>query len=425
LTLKPLVVREVKAFIKNPAFILSIVLIIAFYGLMGKMVSTGIQTAVEQTMGIHIGVVLRDSSNFTMSVLSLVNQTIGGRLKIVDSVDSGLSSYDVVLVIPQNFSTRALEPGMSIQLEAYVKIDSISPVVSSAKAGLASTIGDLIRKSVSFIIAVERNIDPSFIDKPVLVNSTIQVYGKSMSIEEYSAFTSFMSFMPLMIAIIMGINAMYASQFTAIEKVEKAFEMLLAQPIPRRNIVLAKIIGSIISSLIMGGAYFAGMLLVLMGVTSTPPPAQGVQSVGFNPGELIYGKIGFNSLLIFVGSIVLGLMYSGALGVILGSVVSDERIAGAFTAPILFIFMGIAYALIFVGLPINTVTGVIAGFTIAPLPAVVVVSSMTSKLEVLAVSISLALLSTVMIIILAVHIFNRDIVILGVRLGRFKHREKS
>jgi len=29
------------------------------------------------------------------------------------------------------------------------------------------------------------------------------------------------------------------------------------------------------------------------------------------------------------------------------------------------------------------------------------------------------------IIILAVHIFNRDIVILGVRLGRFKHREKS
>jgi len=425
LTLKPLVVREVKAFIKNPAFILSIVLIIAFYGLMGKMVSTGIQTAVEQTMGIHIGVVLRDSSNFTMSVLSLANQTIGGRLKIVDSVDSGLRSYDVVLVIPQNFSTRALEPGMSIQLEAYVKIDSISPVVSGAKTGLASTIGDLIRKSVSLIIAVERNIDPSLIDKPVLVNSTIQVYGKSMSIEEYSAFTSFMGFMPLMIAIIMGINAMYASQFTATEKVEKAFEMLLAQPIPRRNIVLAKIIGSIISSLIMGGAYFAGMLLVLMGATSTPPPAQGVQSVGFNPGELIYGKIGFNSLLIFVGSIVLGLMYSGALGVILGSIVSDERIAGAFTAPILFIFMGIAYALVFVGLPINTVTGVIAGFTIAPLPAVVIVSSMTSKLEVLAVSISLALLSTVMIIILAVHIFNRDIVILGVRLGRFKHREKS
>jgi len=189
--------------------------------------------------------------------------------------------------------------------------------------------------------------------------------------------------------------------------------------------VLAKIICSIISSLIMGGAYFAGMLLVLMGATSTPPPAQGVQSVGINPGELLYGKIGFNSLLIFVGSIVLGLMYSGALGVILGSIVSDERIAGAFTAPILFIFIGIAYALVFVGLPINTVTGVIAGFTIAPLPAVVVVSSMTSKLEVLAVSISLALLSTAVIIIFAVHIFNRDIVILGVRLGRFKHREKS
>jgi ABC-2 type transport system permease protein len=426
LTLTPLLIREVKAFIKNPAFILSIVFIIGFYGILGRLMSTGIQTAVEQTLNMQIGVVLYDSSDFAVRVLSVANKTSGGRLQLVPSLEAGLSIYDIVVVIPSDFTIRVMELDKPINIESYIKINTISPVVSGAKTNIITVISDLIRKSISYVIAIERNIDPSLINKHVLMNTTLQVYGKIMKLEEYSTISFLMGFVPMMIAIIMGINATYASQFTATEKVEKAFEMLLAQPIPRRNIVFAKIIGSIIASLLMGIAYFTGMFLILLSATtSTPNTIGNTTGLSVNLIEIVSGKIGFNALLVSIATIILGLIYSGALGIIIGSIVSDERIAGALTAPIIFTFIGIGYALIFIGLPVNIITGVIAGITIAPLPVIALVSTMIGDFTVLTTSLLFAVLSTIVVMGIAIHIYNRDIVVLGLRISRFKLKERK
>jgi ABC-2 type transport system permease protein len=426
LTLTPLLIREVKAFIKNPAFILSIVFIIGFYGILGRLMSTGIQTAVEQTLNMQIGVVLYDSSDFAVRVLSVANKTSGGRLQLVPSLEAGLSIYDIVVVIPSDFTIRVMELNKPINIESYIKINTISPVVSGAKTNIITVISDLIRKSISYVIAIERNIDPSLINKHVLMNTTLQVYGKIMKLEEYSIISFLMGFVPMMIAIIMGINATYASQFTATEKVEKAFEMLLAQPIPRRNIVFAKIIGSIIASLLMGIAYFTGMFLILLSATtSTPNTIGNTTGLSVNIIEIVSGKIGFNALLVSIATIILGLIYSGALGTTIGSIVSDERIAGALTAPIIFTFIGIGYALIFIGLPVNIITGVIAGITIAPLPVIALVSTMMGDFTVLTTSLLFAVLSTIVVMGITIHIYNRDIVVLGLRISRFKLKERK
>jgi ABC-2 type transport system permease protein len=388
--------------------------------------STGIQTAVEQTLNMQIGVVLYDSSDFAVRVLSVANKTSGGRLQLVPSLEAGLSIYDIVVVIPSDFTIRVMELDKPINIESYIKINTISPVVSGAKTNIITVISDLIRKSISYVIAIERNIDPSLINKHVLMNTTLQVYGKIMKLEEYSTISFLMGFVPMMIAIIMGINATYASQFTATEKVEKAFEMLLAQPIPRRNIVFAKIIGSIIASLLMGIAYFTGMFLILLSATtSTPNTIGNTTGLSVNLIEIVSGKIGFNALLVSIATIILGLIYSGALGIIIGSIVSDERIAGALTAPIIFTFIGIGYALIFIGLPVNIITGVIAGITIAPLPVIALVSTMIGDFTVLTTSLLFAVLSTIVVMGIAIHIYNRDIVVLGLRISRFKLKERK
>lgn len=325
MSLRPLVIREVKAFVKNPAFIFSLILIFIFYGVLGQLISAGVQTAVQETVKVQVGLVQLDESEFAKKVVEIANHTMGGRLQLVPSVEYGLSRYDLVVVLPSDFTVRALSLNESLHIETYVKVDTVSPVVSGAKTNLAYQVSDFISKSATYVIALERNIDPSLINKAVSVNSTVQVYGKTMRMEEYSAFSTITGFLPLVIAVIIGVNSMYASQFTAVEKVEKAFEMLLAQPIPRRNVVFAKIIGSIVASLLMGLAYFAGILLLLSGSLSTP---QGVDQGAVNLAEFVYTKIGVDPLIISIASIVLGLIYSGAIGVTLGSIVSDERIAG-------------------------------------------------------------------------------------------------
>ena len=422
MTLKPLVVREVKAFLRNPAFIITIVLLFSFYAVLGRMVSTGVESTVEQVAGMQIGVVLQDQSDFATKVLMLANQSSGGRLRLVESVEKGLDLYGVVLVISPDFTDKVLQHNATISLDSFVRIDSISPIVSGAKTNMISTIGDIIRKSISLAIAMERGVDPSLVERPVVVNTTIQVYGRVMKLSEYTAFASLMSLLPIIIAVIIGINAIYASQFTAMEKVEKAFEMLLAQPIPRRNIVFAKILGSIISSLIFGGIYFAGMLMMI--TSSIPSPGEGGSDVTVNILELLYSETGSNAVLISMTAIVLGLIYSGAIGVAIGSIVSDERIAGALTAPIMFVFIGLGYGLILIGLPINITTGILAGLTIAPLPVVALVASMIGDIATLATALSIAVFSTILVIMLTIHIFNRDIVVLGLRIRRPKLKER-
>ncbi|MEM0506297.1 MAG: ABC transporter permease [Thermosphaera sp.] len=422
MSLRPLVIREVKAFVKNPAFIFSLILIFIFYGVLGQLISAGVQTAVQETVKVQVGLVQLDESEFAKKVVEIANHTMGGRLQLVPSVEYGLSRYDLVVVLPSDFTVRALSLNESLHIETYVKVDTVSPVVSGAKTNLAYQVSDFISKSATYVIALERNIDPSLINKAVSVNSTVQVYGKTMRMEEYSAFSTITGFLPLVIAVIIGVNSMYASQFTAVEKVEKAFEMLLAQPIPRRNVVFAKIIGSIIASLLMGLAYFAGILLLLSGSLSTP---QGVDQGAVNLAEFVYTKIGVDPLIISIASIVLGLIYSGAIGVTLGSIVSDERIAGAITTPIMFVFIGVGYALIFIGLPVNLTTGIIAGITIAPLPVVAIVSSMLGDYTTLTVSLISAVISTIIVMSLAIYIFNRDIVVLGLRIGKLRMKEKS
>ncbi|MGB9827740.1 MAG: ABC transporter permease subunit, partial [Thermosphaera sp.] len=305
MSLTPLIIREVKAFVKNPAFIMSIVLLFVFYGALGRLISTGVQTVVEETLNVQVGVVVEDNSEFVNKVLSIANETSGGRLKLVGSVDSGLSMYEIVVVIPPDFTSRAMNLNETLVLESYTKINTVSPVVSSAKTGIAMTISELIRKSVAFTIAVENNIDPSLIEKPIVVNSTVELYGKTMRMEEYTAFSSILGIIPVIVAIIIGVNAMYASQFTATEKVEKAFEMLLAQPIPRRNVVFAKIIGSIVASLLMGIAYFAGILFMLSSAATPSAPAPSETSI--NLADFLYQTFGFESISISIVSIVLGL----------------------------------------------------------------------------------------------------------------------
>ncbi|MCC6024584.1 MAG: ABC transporter permease, partial [Thaumarchaeota archaeon] len=57
-----LVKREVKAFLKNPAFIASILLIIAMYGLMGAVMRSGVEQARQVMLEASVGLVLEDDT---------------------------------------------------------------------------------------------------------------------------------------------------------------------------------------------------------------------------------------------------------------------------------------------------------------------------------------------------------------------------
>ncbi|MGC8953109.1 MAG: ABC transporter permease [Desulfurococcus sp.] len=414
MTLKPLVIREIKNFLKNPAFIASIIILVVFYVSLGSIMRSGIESAVKESLSISIGIVKEEDTELVSRLISMLSQYTNGSIGIYQSLEEAVDKTGVAIVIPRGFTENATQSGSIILLKGGVKIDNLSPITGQARISMLQGIASIISNMLPAATGVLYNISipPS---RPVMVESYVRVYDKTLTANEFNSFMTMFSIIPVVIGIIVGINATYAAQATAIEKVEKAFEMLLAQPIPRRSVVIAKIIGSVTTSVIMGAAYMIALLLML--VSAIPAgTALGNQS-SINLVESVISIGGTGNILVSILVIILGLIYSGAIGVIIGAVVADERIAGALSTPIILLFMGVGFATIYMGMPLNMATSILSGLTIISIPLVLINASLSGQYIYAWISISIAITVSILLMVIAILVFNRDIVILGLRIS--------
>ncbi|WP_276813742.1 ABC transporter permease [Desulfurococcus amylolyticus] len=414
MTLKPLVIREIKNFLKNPAFIASIIILVVFYASLGSIMRSGIESAVKESLSISIGIVKEEDTELVSRLISMLSQYTNGSIGIYQSLEEAVDKTGVAIVIPRGFTENATQSGSIILLKGGVKIDNLSPITGQARIsmlqGIASIISDMLPAATGVLYNI--SIPPS---RPVMVESYVRVYDKTLTANEFNSFMTMFSIIPVVIGIIVGINATYAAQATAIEKVEKAFEMLLAQPIPRRSVVIAKIIGSVTASVIMGAAYMIALLLML--VSAIPAGTALGNRSSINLVESVISIGGTGNILVSILVIILGLIYSGAIGVIIGAVVADERIAGALSTPIILLFMGVGFATIYMGMPLNMATSILSGLTITSIPLVLINASLSGQYIYAWISISIAITVSILLMVIAILVFNRDIVILGLRIS--------
>jgi hypothetical protein len=412
MALRHLIVREVKAALKNPAFIASLVLLFIFYMVIGGAARSGISQAIEETMRMRIAIVTEESTELVTALLQNLNTSTGGGIRVYQSVESALNENIHVIILPKGFTESALIPEKTPVLKALVKIDTLSQVTIQSRVGVVQSLASLTSSLLPRTIALLYNISiPP--QKSVVVNTTVIAFGRTMSITEVNSLLNFAIATMFIVSFIMGITTSSAAANTAIEKVEKAFEMLLAQPIPRREIVLAKIIGAMAIALLSGVVYFIALFAMLFLMAS---PTAGVATEGSMPEiSTIMTYVGGEALGYVIIPLVVGLIYSGAIGVIIGSISSDERIAGVLAAPITFLYVGLAIASMFMNLPVNTLTAMLYGVLVAPLPYIYTVSKMSNSLTPLVIGTVTAMVSCIIIITIAVVVFNRDTVILGVR----------
>lgn len=423
MTIAQLIKREVKAFIKNPGFIIGIILMISFYGVLGNITGRAVESAVKEVMELNVGLVLGEDTKLVRELVKLLNTTMEGRVRIYSSLNEAVTETGVGVIIPAGFTENATSLDKPVVLRGGVRVTTFSLTGAQARAGILTTISGAIERLLPLAISATYNVSLQP-QKPVLVSGSVSFYDKKISQEEFLSLTAFLSLTPLFVSLILGINTTYASQLMAIEKVEKAFEMLLAQPIRRRDIVLAKILGASVASILFGAVYLIGMLSMFAGgVSGTTTPAGAEQT------SLITTLIGFlgPGILGVMGlTLVIGLIFSGAVGVIIGSIVSDERIAGGLAAPVMFVFIGVGFLTMFMGLPPNPVTAVLAGLTIASLPYMYAVSLLSGEATLIIYSIAVAVGMCFLLIYAASMIFNRDIVVLGLRISwSRKAKEKS
>lgn len=416
-----LVKREIKVFLKNPAFIISIIVLIGFYGAMGEVARRGTEVAVQAVLAMNIGVVLEEDTPLVREVVNLLNGTVGGRVRIFSSLQEAVESVGLGIVIPKGFTENATNPHAPVAVASSIKVEATSQVGLQARLGLLNTVRSLLKYAV--ITAVNNLYGELYRDKDVEMASTVLFYGKSVSSNSLASFLNIISLVPLLAGIVIGLNASTAAQLVALEKAEKAFEMLLSQPIKRSRIVLAKIIGASVASLIFAAAYIAGIFLMVGGIMSIGQVAQQASQelnlLGFiNEISSAFGVNVLQVLLATLGiAFLLGLYVSGALGIVLGSLSPDERIAGILTTPVVLIYMGVAFTFMFAEVKPSFEAALASGIIVVPIPYMYTLSVITGQAVYGIVSIATAAAFCVVLTLVATYLFNRDIVILGLRIG--------
>ena len=420
MALRHLVIREIKVALKNPAFIASLILLFVFYAAVGGVTRVGVSQSVEEVrkMAMRIPVVVEESSPLIKALLQNLNASVSN-VKLYQSVNEALSENSYVVVFPKGFTEGALAQDMQKvpMLKAVIKLDSLSQVSVQSRVSVVQSVRQVVSRLLPVTLTQLFNI--TITQKEVALpdqNIATIVYNRVLGLTEVNSILGFSVAAIFVVAFVMGIATSYAATNTAMEKVEKAFEMLLAQPVPRREIVLAKILGSIALALLNAAVVLIAVLVMiyLMASPASSTTGNGAATViGFDVALL-----GKNAITYIVLPLTIGLIYSGAIGVILGSVSPDERTASVLSMPITFLYIGLGIAGMFLSLPINPVTAVIYGVLVAPLPYVFIISELSKNPELLAIGMGTAITLCIMVIAIAIIIFNRDIVILGIRLPR-------
>jgi ABC-2 type transport system permease protein len=421
-TLSVLVKREVKAFLKNPAFIFSLVLIVVMYSILFGIMRVGIEQAATEAARVNIGVVVTNHTQLLSELLWTLNATTGGRVRIYNTLADAVQGEGVGILFPSNLD-QLVESGV-VELRGSVKVLSMGAMSAQSRLMVLESARSLIEQLLPEVYSKVYNTTPPLSVK-VRVSSSVVYYEREMSSQSFIFISNIVSFIPILIGIIIGSNAGYATQLVAFEKVEKAFEMLLSQPIKRSKIVLAKIIGASIASIIFAAAYFGGLLLPLVIMPLAPETSSGA-GIESSPLQATLEGLDINPItgivLPTILALLLGLLASGSLGILLGSLVSDERTAGILITPVMMIYMGLSFAALFLGFELNYLMAVISGILVVTLPSLYVASILANKTALAMVSMSSAVLTCIILVLISIVVFNKDIVVLGVRV-RFKRGE--
>jgi len=398
-----LVKREIKAFLKNPAFIISIVLLLVMFVSIGSVTRTSIEQTQKLVLTSEVGVVLEEETEFTKTLILYLNQSFNGRIKQCSSLVEAVEKYGIGISIPRGFTENSTTGQPIVFLDAMFKVDSFSQSSIQAKAALVDGVVKAFESLIPIVTAQLYGVEQPLQIKVATRYNRVLFYGREVSQQILFGLFVLGSFIPFILGLVMGLNAGYASQLVAYEKVEKAFEMLLAQPIKRSRIVAAKIIGASVATIIFGLVYFGGIFGMIY--SSMPiQQEQGVEigSVFEDMSRELGFDVGLHLAVSFIIPLLLGLFQSGAMGIILGSLSQDERTASVLSTPITLVYIAIAMITMYIGLEVNIYTSILAGFVPLILPAIYLVSLITGSIINLLIPVALNVLITVLLVIVAI-----------------------
>ncbi len=424
--IRPLVKKEILDLLRDPRIILGmIVLPLIMFGVLGEVMNYGTQQAisVSQPTSMRLAVLDLDKGNLSRDLVSYL-KSMTRETVVVDKIvgDPGLYAethgYTGVVVIPRGF-TANLSKGTPALVEVYTYMREVSIAEASrisSLVGLVSGYSSVVKQR----FATETHVSPGFVNNPILVSGSVTMGGRHYSAGQVNALTGLLFSVVFAPLIVVGYASQIAATTMGVEKEEHTLEVLLSLPLNRRSIVIAKLSGSIVISILATLGLSAGLYMYIESVG-------GLSGGGSMPLDLLRNVLTPYSIATITTALIIGVVLSTSLSMLLGIFGKDVRSSQSMAGIIwtLVFIVGYGLAMIQFSSLSQSMKYVVAAIPLAA-PVLALKLSMTSITGIVWVSIAFHFIETILVLYALARVIGSEILITGLGLSeRFKKRGKG
>ena len=354
--LKPLVVKEIKDLIRDPRIWIPFIIGALIMPIMALVIQFPMKSVFEEAVKgyLKVGVICLDKGSEGAKLLSyLESKKNESRLiiykidfsaeelssntfrKIVDHIKQQKLDLELILVIPPDFSEKVVKKER-VKLYCLNIVKEVT--IFGGSAAKTGRIQPLIERYLGEKYAAGAQAPYDVLVNPVTEQSVSYLEGKDILIagSPFMLITSlgFASFfMPLILMIIAVTVIQLSATSMAVENEEKTLETLLTFPISPMEILLSKLLGSfivsVIGSLLNILGYIAYMYIFASAFTVS-------ETSEFETGFFSFSNVMISTqdLAFITISMIATIFFTATLGLIIGAFSSDVRIAGTLVGPL-------------------------------------------------------------------------------------------
>jgi ABC-2 type transport system permease protein len=387
--------------------LIPIVVIAVVFGLVGQMIGNIGETMEEKPV---VGIVDMDDGAFSdiaMSVLTEKSEVIYDGGDAEEGLEEVREENGVaLLVIPENFSQNiyANHPG---EIEIYWIMKGAG-MMDSISSGVVEGLIWAVNQGISTkLIQEDSSFDPALVLNPTTRVETTFFKGKEVEGLSASQLGNMLSSQSIVIPIVVMMLIIMAGASVissmGMEKENKTLETLLTLPVRRSHIVIGKIVGSALVGMIMAAIYMIGFSRYM---SSFQISDVNLADFGLALGMQDYLLIGI--------SLFTALLAGLSLCIVLGTFAKNYRSAQALVFPITALAMISMFITMFKDF--DTIPAVLRILVFAiPFshPMMAMRALMMDNYSLVIGGVAYTAVFTVIMIVVAVRIFNSDRLLTG------------
>jgi len=327
-----MVKKELREIFRDPRLFLGMIIVpLLIFPLMGSAIRVSTE-ATKQYNKIDTGVMNLDTTdgNYSLSIqfLTILRSVNITAVNItVQPVDTAIrwcieKNINLLIMIPGEFTELILE-GKSSQVVAYQVLKNYGLLEMEGSTQIGAAIS-----AFNSMITAERlkqsypNSTGEDLLTPARVNMKSVINGKISDVSPQSVITTLLSTsmsMPMVIMILIIMASQLAATSIAMEKEQKTLEVLLTLPIKRIYILIGKITGVIIVSLVATLSYIAGFTYYMSSFTPDPSGIVDLEAAGLSPDPA--------GLILMMVSLFLSFLSALSIAILISAYTKDVRSA--------------------------------------------------------------------------------------------------